>query len=106
MTKLVKLAIVTKRPMVVLGCIAWLTINLVSFDHNYLVAVADVYMQMAQAAIAMLSLTYGFNTDYTAVQLSPGGNVSIPSMGHFFPQYSYRNSSNPSIQDEEYAAHM
>src|ERR1700712_5040043 len=30
LTKLAKLAIVTKRPMVVMACVAWLLINLVS----------------------------------------------------------------------------
>ncbi|CZR66427.1 uncharacterized protein PAC_16328 [Phialocephala subalpina] len=88
LTKLCKLVIVTKRPMVVFGCVLWLLVNL-----------------LAQTAIAMLSLTYGFNTDYAAVEMVKG-NASIPSMDHFFPLYSYANSSAPSIQDEEYAAHM
>jgi hypothetical protein len=74
--------------MVVFGCVLWLLVNL-----------------LAQTAIAMLSLTYGFNTDYAAVEMVKG-NASIPSMDHFFPLYSYANSSAPSIQDEEYAAHM
>lgn len=90
--------------MVVLGCVLWLLVNLVSPSRPDLCHWLT-RIQLAQAAIAMLSLTYGFNTDYAAVQMAKG-NASVPSMDHFFPLYSYANSSAPSIQDEEYAAHM
>lgn len=86
LTKLAKLALVTKRPVVIIGCILWLLINL-----------------LAQAGIAMVSLTYGFDPDLTGV-LFQAGNVSIPDMTHFFPQGEVRR--NPSVQDEEYMAHV
>jgi hypothetical protein len=72
--------------MVIIGCILWLLINLT-----------------AQAGIAMLSLTYGFDPDTSELMFSPG-NVSIPNMEHFYPQGL--NPKDPSIQDEEYTAHV
>ena len=51
----------------------------------------------------MLSLTYGFNTATNGVLFTPG-NVSIPNMSHFFPQGE--NPKSPSLQDEEYTAHV
>jgi hypothetical protein len=60
--------------------------------------------QAAQAAIAMISLTYGFDPDYSSVLLSQG-NVSIPDMGHFYPQGN-DTIRNPTASDEEYTAHQ
>ncbi len=51
----------------------------------------------------MLSLTYNWDVDYKEVQMNPG-EVSIPDLAHFYPQGNVHD--NPSIQDEEYAAHM
>lgn len=51
----------------------------------------------------MISLTYGFDADLTGLQFK-AGNVSIPDMAHFYPQGEVRK--NPSIQDEEYMAHV
>lgn len=87
LTKLVKLMYVARRPLVVFVCIFWLLVNL-----------------LAQAGIAMLSLTYSFDLDYSQVQMNPNELVSIPSLDHFYPQGEL--SSDPSIHDEEYAAHM
>ncbi|KAH7327516.1 hypothetical protein BKA65DRAFT_68441 [Rhexocercosporidium sp. MPI-PUGE-AT-0058] len=87
LTKLVKLMYVARRPLVVFGCIFWLLVNL-----------------LAQAGIAMLSLTYSFDVDYSQVQMNPGQLVAIPYLDHFYPQGEL--SDAPSIHDEEYAAHM
>ncbi|KAL5328105.1 hypothetical protein ACEPPN_005813 [Leptodophora sp. 'Broadleaf-Isolate-01'] len=87
LTKLVKLMYVARRPLVVFGCIFWLLANL-----------------LAQAGIAMLSLTYSFDVDNSQVQMNPGQLVSIPDLNHFYPQGDL--SRDPSIHDEEYAAHM
>ncbi|KAK0102798.1 hypothetical protein ONS95_006395 [Cadophora gregata] len=64
LTKLVKLMLVARRPLVVFVCIFWLLVNLIS----------------------------------------PNGLVSIPKLDHFYPQGEV--TSDPSIHDEEYAAHM
>ena len=50
----------------------------------------------------MLSLTYGFEVDYNGVLMNPG-NVTIPDMRHFYPQ---GNNTSPSVQDEQYTAHL
>ena len=60
-------------------------------------------MQLAQAGIAMLSLTYGFDPDPNGVLLSPG-LVSHADMSHFYPQGN--STSDPSVQDEQYTAHI
>jgi hypothetical protein len=86
MTKLTKLVFVTRRPMVIFGCLFWLLMNL-----------------LAQSGIAMLSLTYGFDTSTAGVIFTPG-NVSIPNMAHFYPQGD--TPKTPSLQDEEYTAHV
>jgi hypothetical protein len=52
----------------------------------------------------MISLTYGFDPDYTGV-LRSQGNVSIPDMGHFYPQGN-ETIRNPTASDEEYTAHQ
>ncbi|RKF57241.1 hypothetical protein OnM2_075048 [Erysiphe neolycopersici] len=74
------------RPFIIFGCVAWLTINIA-----------------IQAGLAMLSLTYNFDTDQARVQLVPG-NVAIPLLDHFYPQTN-RAVSNQSLQDEQYTAH-
>lgn len=68
-----------------MACLAWLFINI-----------------LAQAGIAMLSLTYGFDVNYNAVLLNPG-TIEVPDMRHFYPQ---GNGTAPSVQDEEYTAHL
>jgi len=85
LTELFKLVFVARRFWVIAACIFWLLINI-----------------LAQAGIAMLNLTYGFDVNYNAV-LHTQGNVSIPDMTHFFPQ---GNNTDPSDQDEKYTAHL
>lgn len=58
-------------------------------------------LKLAQAGIAMLSLTYGFNVDTSAVLLTHG-DVTIPNMTHFYP---WGDNSDPNVQDEQYIAH-
>jgi len=84
-TSVFKLVFVARRFWVSLACILWLLINI-----------------LAQAGIAMLSLTYGFDTNYKAILLNQG-NVSIPNMSHFYPQ---GNNTDITDQDEKYAAHL
>ena len=50
----------------------------------------------------MLNLTYGFEVDTEAV-LMTGTNVSLADMNHFWPQ---GDNTDPSIEDEEYMAHL
>ncbi|RDL40900.1 uncharacterized protein BP5553_00879 [Venustampulla echinocandica] len=83
--KLGELAFSARRPAVVVGCVLWLLINI-----------------LAQVGIAVLSLTYGWEVDYSGV-LMKHGNVSIPDMSQFFPQ---NPGSKITLQDEEYAAHL
>ncbi|KAH8594754.1 hypothetical protein B0O99DRAFT_687532 [Bisporella sp. PMI_857] len=83
--KLLKLVFITRRPWVIFSCIAWLFINIA-----------------AQAGIAMLNLTYGFDVNYDAVLLS-SGNISIPDMRHFYPN---GDNLDPGIHDEEYMANL
>lgn len=85
MTELFKLVFITRRFWVIVGCLAWLFINI-----------------LAQAGIAMLSLTYGFDVNYNAV-LETAGQIEVPDMSHFFPQ---GNDTEPGTQDEEYTAHL
>ncbi|TVY47492.1 hypothetical protein LOCC1_G002250 [Lachnellula occidentalis] len=86
MTKLGKLALTAKSPAVILTCLLWLLINI-----------------LAQAGVAVLSLTYSWDTDYSAVLKSDHpGNISVPNMDHFYPGPA---NKNPSEQDEEYTAH-
>jgi hypothetical protein len=59
--------------------------------------------KLAQAGIAMISLTYGFNPDTIHVQYLPG-LVAYPNMTHFFPQGIETDS--PSWQDQAWTAHM
>ncbi len=60
--------------------------------------------QAAQTGIAVLSLTYGFDTDSKAVILSPG-NITIPDLTRFYP-LGIGKQYNITIQDEEYMAHL
>ncbi|KAK8911568.1 hypothetical protein QC760_000584 [Botrytis cinerea] len=76
-----KLAFVSKRPMVFGMAISWLIFNI-----------------FVQAAIAAISLTYGFDTSTESYLFTPG-SVTIPDMKHF------SNTTNPQIEDEEYTAH-
>lgn len=61
-------------------------------------------LQLAQAGIAMISLTYGFNTDTSHVQYQYG-SVAVPNMTYFFPQGN-TFVDNPSWQDMAYTAHV
>ncbi|KAH6662299.1 hypothetical protein B0J14DRAFT_307999 [Halenospora varia] len=83
--KLSHLALMSRKPLVILGVVSWLFINI-----------------LAQAGIAMLSLTYSWDAATTEYLLHYG-NVSIPDMAHFYPTGSeYKGST----QDEEYTAHL
>lgn len=84
LTELTKLIFTARRFWVVLACLAWLFINIA-----------------AQAGIAMLSLTYGFEVDFDAVLQSPG-NIQVPDMTHFYPETIV---TDPDIGDEQYTAH-
>ncbi|KAI6248852.1 hypothetical protein HI914_02507 [Erysiphe necator] len=81
-----KLIFSNNRPFLRIGCIVWLIINIA-----------------IQAGLAMVSLTYNFDTDQERVQLIPG-QVAIPSLDHFYPQTN-RAVSNQSLPDEQYTAH-
>lgn len=91
----------SRKPLVILGVVSWLFINIVSSygaDQGY---PADK-VKLAQAGIAMLSLTYSWDAATTEYLLHYG-NVSIPDMAHFYPTGSeYKGST----QDEEYTAHL
>ncbi|APA07111.1 hypothetical protein sscle_02g018810 [Sclerotinia sclerotiorum 1980 UF-70] len=79
-----ELAFVSKRPLVFGMAISWLIFNL-----------------FVQAAIAAISLTYGFNTSTDSYLFTPG-NLTVPDMEHFYPQ---GNNTKPQTEDEEYTAH-
>lgn len=77
--------------MVIISCVLWLFINL-----------------LAQAGIAMLSLTYGFDPCDFDLQFNKG-DVSIPNLDHFYDaEWSYvdMDAEEPSFQYEVYTAHM
>ncbi len=102
LTKLAKLAFISRGPWVILTCILWLLINIVSAQPSRLPGSNTDMWQLAQAGIAMLNLTYGFEANNNEVILNPG-NTTISNMQHFWPQ---GNNTNPEIQDEEYIAHL
>jgi len=67
-------------------CLLWLMANL-----------------LANAGLAALSLTYGFDTNLDKVALSLT-NVSVPDMSHFFESTS-PDVITPDLMTEEYVAH-
>jgi len=75
---------------VILACILWLILNIA-----------------AQAGIAAVSLTYGFEADSTAVLLSTG-NTSTADMQHFYPSgtTSIAAGASEAYEDESYTAHQ
>ncbi|KAL3428320.1 hypothetical protein PVAG01_01829 [Phlyctema vagabunda] len=85
LTKLARLALLSRRPLVIFACLGWLFINI-----------------LAQTGIAMLSLTYGFESDYNSVIMKPG-IASIPKMEHFYP---WGNNTDIELHDEQYTAHL
>ncbi|KAE9367273.1 hypothetical protein N431DRAFT_350702 [Stipitochalara longipes BDJ] len=87
MQRLFKLVFVTRRPMVILGALFWLFVNI-----------------LAQAGIAMISLTYGFNPDVNHLTYSPG-LVAIPDMSLFQPPGNI-SDPHPSFRDQAYTAHV
>ena len=88
LTELSKLVFATRRVGVIFACILWLVINIA-----------------AQAGIAAVSLTYGFETDSTAVLLSYG-NTSTADMQHFYPLgATIAAGANESYEDESYTAY-
>jgi hypothetical protein len=91
LSKLFKLVFITRRAWVVITCLLWLFINI-----------------LAQAGIAAVSLTYGFDNNDDAVTLSSKGNITLPDMSHFFPSTPILNTVNsePDVFDEQYTAHV
>ncbi|KAG9230054.1 hypothetical protein BJ875DRAFT_168895 [Amylocarpus encephaloides] len=90
MLKIFRLAIVSKRPLVIIACLAWLFINI-----------------LAQSGLAMISLTFSWETGNNSVSIRPG-EVTAPNMDHFY-SYSASVMSDPSnitTQDEMYTAHL
>ncbi|RKF64511.1 hypothetical protein OnM2_018046 [Erysiphe neolycopersici] len=83
---LIKLAYVSRRPFVKLGCIFWLLVNI-----------------LTQFGLAMMSLTYNFDDDPRAVRLKTG-KAAIARMNHFYPR-SNHVGLEISLQDEQYTAH-
>jgi hypothetical protein len=75
---------------VISACIFWLILNIA-----------------AQAGIAAVSLTYGFETDSTGVLLNTG-NTSTADMQHFYPlgTSSIAVGASESYEDESYTAHQ
>lgn len=71
----------------IISCLLWLFINI-----------------LAQAGIAAVSLTYGFDVNADAVTLSPG-NITIPDMQHFYPT-GQTNVTEFNGFDEQYTAHV
>ena len=88
--QLFKLVFATRRLGVTLACIFWLVLNIA-----------------AQAGIAAVSLTYGFEKDDTAVLLSYG-NTSTADMERFFPLGSQSTivGASDSYEDEAYTAYQ
>ncbi|RKF59588.1 hypothetical protein OnM2_059078 [Erysiphe neolycopersici] len=86
LTTIVKLATVSRRPVIIIGCIAWLLVNII-----------------IQAGLALLSLTYNFDVDPNLVQLKPG-KAAIPRMDHFYPQTNHVVNGE-SLRGEQYTAH-
>ncbi|RKF83845.1 hypothetical protein GcM3_007037 [Golovinomyces cichoracearum] len=95
-----RLALFSRRPILVLGCSAWVLFNIVCSIFKILHRWIIDFLQLIQVGLAMLSLTYNFDTDQTTVQLKPGISA-IPRMNHFYPQTN-RADSQISLQDEQY----
>jgi hypothetical protein len=102
LSHLFKLCFTTRRPTIILTCIAWLIINLVSYLNSKPSNANPNFVQLAQAGIAMLSLTYGFETD-TQNPLMGFGNVSTANLQNF---YLNQNVSDiPIFSDQAFVAH-
>lgn len=87
LTELSKLVFATRRVGVILAAIFWLVLNIA-----------------AQAAIAAVSLTYGFETDSTSAMLN-SGNVSTANMQHFYP-FGGSVGLSETYEDESFTAHQ
>jgi hypothetical protein len=88
--ELSKLVFATRRVGVILAAIFWLILNIA-----------------AQAGIAAVSLTYGFETDTTSAMLNTG-NVSTADMQHFYPLGTSTSAfgSDENFEDESFTAHQ
>jgi hypothetical protein len=54
----------------------------------------------------MLSLTYSWDTDYSAVlKSSREGQITVSKLDHFYPGSS-ASDTHFTLQDEEYTAHL
>ncbi|TQS34939.1 hypothetical protein Golomagni_04658 [Golovinomyces magnicellulatus] len=78
-----RLIFFSRRPILKLGSIAWVLFNI-----------------LIQVGLAMLSLTYNFDTDQTTVQLKPGISA-VPKMDYFYPQTNHVDIEI-SLRDEQY----
>ena len=90
LTELTKLVFATRRIGVISAAIFWLLLNIA-----------------AQAGIAAVSLTYGFETDEVSAMLSTG-TVMIPDMQHFYPLGTAPSEigMSESYEDERFTAHL
>jgi hypothetical protein len=90
LTELSKLVFATRRVGVILACILWLVLNIA-----------------AQAGIAAVGLTYGFETASDGAILSTG-NTSTADMQHFYPSgtTSIVAGANETYEDESYTAYL
>jgi hypothetical protein len=90
LSELSKLVFATRRVGVILACIFWLALNIA-----------------AQAGIAVVSLTYGFEPDTGTAMLS-NGSTSTADMQHFYPLGTTSSAvgSLETYEDESYTAHL
>lgn len=85
--KLFKLVLVMRTRRVVVCCALWLLVNL-----------------LAQSGLAVLGLTYSFDTDLDKTALTHG-NVSGMDMSRFYPPPEATRQA-ATITDERYLANM
>lgn len=90
MSELSKLVFATRRAGVIIACLFWLALNIA-----------------AQAGIAAVSLTYGFEIDTEGVLLNTG-NTSTADMRRFYPlgSVSVNDDSDQTFEDQSYTAHQ
>ncbi|POS85124.1 hypothetical protein EPUL_003850 [Erysiphe pulchra] len=82
----IKLANVSRRPLIKIGGIFWISVNI-----------------LTQFGLALISLTYSFDNDSQVVHLKTG-KAAIAKMDHFYPRSNHVDMGI-SLQDEQYTAH-
>jgi hypothetical protein len=103
MLRVAKLVMISRKPWVILAGSAWLFINIV-FPLSLRSKCSLILLQLAQAGIAMISLTYGWEPATDGVIIA-SGNVTIPKLDYFYPQ-GFDDSEVITPQDEAYTAHL